>query len=58
MEETRYSVSLPGLELKNPFMPSSGAFMYGLDHLQDFDLNEMGALVLKTTTVEARRGNP
>ena len=58
MVDTRFSVSLPGLDLKNPFMPSSGSFYYGLDHLDDFDLNEMGALVLKTTTVDEREGNP
>lgn len=52
------AVQLPGLALKNPIMPSSGAFYYGLDHLDDFDLNKLGALVLKTTTVEARQGNP
>lgn len=56
--ENRLAVSLPGLDLKNPIMPSSGAFYYGLDHLDDFDLNRLGALVLKTTTVDERAGNP
>ncbi|WP_242050842.1 hypothetical protein [Weissella confusa] len=51
MTEDRFAVQLPGLDLKNPFMPSSGSFYYGLDHMKDFDLNKMGALVLKTTTV-------
>ncbi|CAM4245489.1 dihydroorotate dehydrogenase [Weissella hellenica] len=58
MNNNRYAVSLPGLELKNPFMPSSGSFYYGLDHIDDFDLNELGALVLKTTTMHPRKGNP
>lgn len=58
MTEDRFAVQLPGLDLKNPFMPSSGSFYYGLDHMKDFDLNKMGALVLKTTTVDERRGNP
>ncbi|MDR3241602.1 MAG: dihydroorotate dehydrogenase [Lactobacillaceae bacterium] len=58
MTNQRLAVSLPGLELKNPIMPSSGAFYYGLDHLDDFDLNKLGALVLKTTTVQERLGNP
>ena len=58
MNDERYAVSLPGLTLKNPFMPSSGAFYYGLDHMDDFDLNQLGALVLKTTTLTPRTGNP
>ncbi|MCM0583046.1 dihydroorotate dehydrogenase [Weissella diestrammenae] len=58
MADNRLAVSLPGLALKNPLMPSSGAFYYGLDHLNDFDLNQLGALVLKTTTVTERGGNP
>lgn len=58
MNNERYAVSLPGLELKNPFMPSSGSYYYGLDHIDDFDLNELGALVLKTTTISPRKGNP
>ena len=54
MTEDRFAVQLPGLDLKNPFMPSSGSFYYGLDHMKDFDLIKMGALVLKTTTVDER----
>lgn len=38
MNDERYAVSLPGLTLKNPFMPSSGAFYYGLDHMDDLTL--------------------
>lgn len=56
--DKRLAVTLPGLDLKNPIMPSSGAYYYGLDHLDDFDLNKLGALVLKTTTVTERSGNP
>jgi dihydroorotate dehydrogenase (NAD+) catalytic subunit len=58
MTDSRLAVNLPGLDLKNPIMPASGSFFYGLDHLDDFDLNELGALVLKTTTVDERKGNP
>lgn len=53
------SVELPGLKLKNPIMPASGTFGFGdSGAAKKFDLNEMGALVLKTTTPEARIGNP
>lgn len=56
---TKISVQLPGLALKNPLMPASGTFGFGdVPAAQKFDLNQMGALVLKTTTPLARRGNP
>lgn len=52
----RLSVKLPGLELKNPIMPASGTFGFGED--EKYDLNTLGAIVIKTTTPEARLGNP
>ncbi|MDF7639132.1 dihydroorotate dehydrogenase [Lactobacillus sp. ESL0791] len=56
---TKISVKLPGLELKNPLMPASGTFGFGdVPAAKKFDLNELGALVIKTTTPKARKGNP
>ena len=56
---SRLSVKLPGLELKNPIMPASGTFGFGdVGAAQKFNLNTLGALVIKTTTPEARDGNP
>ncbi|WEV50527.1 dihydroorotate dehydrogenase [Lactobacillus sp. ESL0731] len=56
---TNLSVKLPGLNLKNPVMPASGTFGFGdVAAANKFDLNELGALVLKTTTPHSRRGNP
>lgn len=56
---SRLSVKLPGLELKNPIMPASGTFGFGdVGAAQKFNLNTLGALVIKTTTPEAREGNP
>lgn len=53
------SVSLPGLNLKNPIMPASGTFGFGdLPSLKDQDLNELGAMVIKTATRTASQGNP
>lgn len=55
----KVNVDLPGLKLKNPLMPASGTFGFGdTNAARKFDLNEMGALVLKTTTPQARNGNP
>lgn len=56
---TKISVNLPGLNLKNPIMPASGTFGFGdVPAAQKFSLNELGALVIKTTTPQARLGNP
>lgn len=56
---TEVVVNLPGLKLKNPLMPASGTFGFGdTPAAQKFDLNQMGALVLKTTTKKAKIGNP
>lgn len=52
-------VNLPGLDLKNPVMPASGTFGFGdVPATQKFDLNELGAMVIKTTTPHATTGNP
>lgn len=56
---TKISVSLPGLNLKNPVMPASGTFGFGdVAAAKKFDLNELGAVVLKTATLKSRLGNP
>lgn len=55
---SRLSVSLPGLDLKNPVMPASGCFGFGREYGNLYDLNELGAIMIKATTVEPRFGNP
>ncbi|MFT9390019.1 dihydroorotate dehydrogenase [Leuconostoc pseudomesenteroides] len=50
------AVNLPGLSLKNPIMPSSGSVYYGLDDV--YEVERLGALVTKTTTLDERTGNP
>ncbi len=54
----RLKVSLPGLELKNPIMPASGCFGFGGDYAELYDLNLLGAIIVKATTLEERYGNP
>lgn len=46
-----------GLLLRNPIMTASGTFAYGLDW-PFFDVNELGAIVTKSTTLRPRSGNP
>ncbi|RFB19123.1 dihydroorotate dehydrogenase [Bacillus sp. HNG] len=53
----RLQVELPGLSLKNPIMPASGCFGFGKEYSKFYDLNELGAIMIKATTVEPRFGN-
>ncbi|AIM17643.1 MULTISPECIES: dihydroorotate dehydrogenase [Neobacillus] len=55
---SRLNVELPGLKLKNPIMPASGCFGFGREYSQLYDLNLLGAIMIKATTVETRFGNP
>lgn len=52
------SVSLCGIQLKNPIVPASGTFGFGLEMLEWFDINTLGGISLKGTTLEPRAGNP
>jgi dihydroorotate dehydrogenase (NAD+) catalytic subunit len=51
-------LELPGLKMKNPIMPASGCFAFGKEYGALYDLNMLGAIVLKAATREARFGNP
>ena len=52
------TVSLAGVELKNPIIPASGTFGYGREYADLYDLNILGSFSWKGTTKEARLGNP
>ena len=47
-----------GLLLANPVMAASGTFGYGLELAKVFDIQRLGAIVCKGTTLRRRRGNP
>ena len=51
------SVKLCGIEFKNPVVPASGTFGFGLEMAGFYDLNVLGGISLKGTTREARYGN-
>lgn len=53
----RLKVSLPGLNLKNPIMPASGCFGFGEEYSTFYDLNELGAIMIKATTAQPKKGN-
>ena len=51
-------VNIGQLEMKNPVMTASGTFGYGLE-FQDFvNLEEIGGIIVKGTTLLPREGNP
>jgi dihydroorotate dehydrogenase (NAD+) catalytic subunit len=52
------SVDLGFCSLKNPIIPASGTFGYGEEFTPFFDLDILGALVLKGIYKNARPGNP
>jgi dihydroorotate dehydrogenase (NAD+) catalytic subunit len=47
-----------GLLLENPVMTASGTFGYGCEYEHLFDIQRLGALVCKGTTLDSRPGNP
>ncbi|WP_164669073.1 dihydroorotate dehydrogenase [Virgibacillus doumboii] len=54
---TELALSLPGLKLKNPVMPASGCFGFGREYSEFYDLNKLGAVIMKAATGNARFGN-
>jgi dihydroorotate dehydrogenase (NAD+) catalytic subunit len=46
------------LALKNPVMTASGTFGYGVEYAKLIDVERLGAIVCKGTTLRPRDGNP
>lgn len=51
-------VSLCGVELKNPVIPASGCFGYGYVMNDFYDIDMLGSISFKGTTLHPRFGNP
>jgi dihydroorotate dehydrogenase (NAD+) catalytic subunit len=51
-------VELAGLALQNPVMVASGTFGYGREYAEYFDINALGALVVKGVSLDPWPGNP
>ena len=47
-----------GLRIKTPVMTASGTFGYGLEYGDFIDLNRLGGVLVKGTTLHPRQGNP
>ena len=50
-------IKLSSLELDNPLIPASGCYGFGQDFAPLYDLNILGSISFKGTTVEPREGN-
>lgn len=55
---TDMKVRIAGVELKNPVITASGAFGYGMEYNEFYDISLLGGISCKGTTVLERQGNP
>lgn len=54
----RLKISIGNLNLKNPVMTASGTFGFGEEYTDFFDIQTLGAIIVKGTTGNKREGNP
>lgn len=52
------SVEIAGVTLKNPVIPASGCFGYGYGMTEYYDIDVLGSISFKGTTLHPRFGNP
>ena len=52
------SVNLCGIRLDNPVIPASGTFGFGYEFADWYDIECLGSIALKGTTLQPRFGNP
>ena len=55
--DSRLAVDLLGIRMNTPVMTASGTFGFGEEFADFTDLEELGAVVVKGTTLQPRRGN-
>lgn len=53
----KLTINIGDLSLKNPVMTASGTFGYGLEYADFIDIERLGGIIVKGTTVEHREGN-
>ncbi|MBP2653657.1 MAG: Dihydroorotate dehydrogenase [Firmicutes bacterium] len=51
------AVNIAGIKMKTPVMTASGTFGFGPEYSEFVDLNRLGAIVVKGTTLLSRTGN-
>lgn len=52
------ALDIAGIKMKSPVMVASGTFGSGKDYEDFINLNEIGALIVKSITLKPREGNP
>jgi len=50
--------NIGGLRFKNPVITASGTFGYGPEFEDFFEIDKLGGIIVKGTTLEPREGNP
>lgn len=50
-------VEIAGIKMKTPIIAASGTFGFGLEYIDFVDLNKIGAVSVKGTTLQPRAGN-
>jgi dihydroorotate dehydrogenase (NAD+) catalytic subunit len=58
MEKPELRVNIAGITMKNPVMTASGTFGYGQEFTPFYDLNRLGAIIVKGLSLEPAQGNP
>jgi len=53
----RLEINLPEMKLDNPIIPASGTFGFGYEFADFYDINILGSIMTKGTTLETRFGN-
>ncbi len=51
------TTNIAGLQMKNPVMTASGTFGYGLEFADVVNLEDIGGIIVKGTTLNPRQGN-
>ncbi|GAB4279998.1 MAG: dihydroorotate dehydrogenase [Marinilabiliales bacterium] len=52
------TINIAGLEFKNPVLTASGTFGYGLEFKDFINIEDLGGIIVKGTTLYPREGNP
>ncbi|MDY0131335.1 MAG: dihydroorotate dehydrogenase [Desulforegulaceae bacterium] len=58
MKKLNLKVKIGTLELKNPVMPASGTFGYGVEYFDQINPESLGAIIVKGLSLKPSSGNP
>ena len=58
MSKPNLAVNIGGVQMKNPVTTASGTFGFGQEYSPFIDINQLGAVVVKGTTMLPKDGNP